>query len=366
MRGAAAAGHGCLALDLPGHGGSTGQAELSIEAAADLVASLLPQALKASAAPVGPRSGAGEGGGVATGSAAPPPPVVVVAYSLGARLALALALRHPRLVAGLLLLSATPGIKDPGQAARRAAVDQRLAQRLQEQGLPAFLDSWYAGSLWSSLRRHPSFPGLVLRRCQEGDPHQLAAALRGMSTGQMAPMWTQLPQLQAPVLLLAGELDTKFTTIGRHMIKVARSPPSPTHPSLARTPAPAPGLAPSPTPAPSPAPGLAPPPAAAPGLLATSAAIAPTSHSGTAASTGSDTGHSSNRSSSSGGSGSSSSSGSSGSSSSRSRSGGGSMQLAVVPDAGHALHIEQPLVVLQQLLAFVSLVDGGAASRPDR
>ncbi|KAL6744658.1 hypothetical protein V8C86DRAFT_3036607 [Haematococcus lacustris] len=133
-----------------------------MEATADLVASLLPRAL-ARAAPVGPGSGAGE----------------------GARLALALALRHPRLVAGLLLLSATPGIKDPGQAARRAAADQRLAQRLQEQGLPAFLDSWYAGSLWSSLRRHPSFPGLVLRRCQEGDPHQLAAALRGMSTGQM-------------------------------------------------------------------------------------------------------------------------------------------------------------------------------------
>jgi pimeloyl-ACP methyl ester carboxylesterase len=39
------------------------------------------------------------------------PQVVLVGYSMGARVALSLALRHPDLISRLALISATPGIK---------------------------------------------------------------------------------------------------------------------------------------------------------------------------------------------------------------------------------------------------------------
>ncbi len=112
-------------------------------------------------------------------------------------------------------------MQDPVQAAARAANDDRLASELSTRGLAAFVRQWYEQPLWASLRRHPAYSRMLARRCGEaaaaaaagvvveqaspaaadavvvsgagigaaGDgastEEQLAAALRGMSTGRM-------------------------------------------------------------------------------------------------------------------------------------------------------------------------------------
>jgi pimeloyl-ACP methyl ester carboxylesterase len=45
----------------------------------------------------------------------------------------------------------------------------------------------------------------------------LAAALRGMGTGVMTPLWDRLGELAMPVTLIAGEHDEKFRAIAERM-----------------------------------------------------------------------------------------------------------------------------------------------------
>ena len=49
------------------------------------------------------------------------------------------------------------------------------------------------------------------------DPRSLAAALRGLGTGVMEPLWDRLGSLAVPITLVAGERDAKFAAIARRM-----------------------------------------------------------------------------------------------------------------------------------------------------
>ncbi len=48
----------------------------------------------------------------------------------------------------------------------------------------------------------------------------LAQSLRGVGTGVQPSYYARLPTLHIPLLLIAGELDTKFTAIARHMAQM--------------------------------------------------------------------------------------------------------------------------------------------------
>ena len=48
-------------------------------------------------------------------------------------------------------------------------------------------------------------------------PAGLAAALRGIGTGAMTPLWDRLGELAMPVLLIVGEGDAKFRALGERM-----------------------------------------------------------------------------------------------------------------------------------------------------
>ena len=48
-------------------------------------------------------------------------------------------------------------------------------------------------------------------------PEGLAAALRGLGTGVMEPLWDRLGELAMPVTLVAGERDEKFRAIAERM-----------------------------------------------------------------------------------------------------------------------------------------------------
>src|SRR4051812_1005555 len=62
-------------------------------------------------------------------------PAVLAGYSMGGRLALALALRRPERVARLVLVSASPGLGLAEERAARRTADAALADRIERIGL---------------------------------------------------------------------------------------------------------------------------------------------------------------------------------------------------------------------------------------
>ncbi len=132
-------------------------------------------------------------------------------YSMGGRLALAVALDHPEQVDGLVLVSTTAGIADAAQAAQRRADDERLARRVLAVGVDAFLDEWLAQPLFADVALDA--PGVAERRGQRAE--DLAAMLRQLGTGTMPNLWPRLSTLRVPVTIVTGRADTKYTEIGR-------------------------------------------------------------------------------------------------------------------------------------------------------
>jgi 2-succinyl-6-hydroxy-2,4-cyclohexadiene-1-carboxylate synthase len=136
-----------------------------------------------------------------------------IGYSMGARLSLHLALQHPDLVTGLVLIGGHPGIADPGQRASRHADDDALARRVEAEGVRAFVDWWLQRPLFSTLSTTAAGRDDRLGNTTSG----LASSLRLAGTGHQDPLWDRLPDLAMPVLVVVGDLDVKFAGLGRQM-----------------------------------------------------------------------------------------------------------------------------------------------------
>jgi 2-succinyl-6-hydroxy-2,4-cyclohexadiene-1-carboxylate synthase len=140
---------------------------------------------------------------------------VVVGYSLGARLALALALRHSDRVQALVTISGSAGLPTAAERDARRAHDAALAQRLEREGLEPFVRFWEHQPLFATQARLP--PALIRaeRARRLGHTAQgLARALACTGLAEMPDYWPMLPQIHAPVEVLSGELDPKFSAIG--------------------------------------------------------------------------------------------------------------------------------------------------------
>lgn len=142
----------------------------------------------------------------------------LLGYSLGGRLALAFACEQPHRVASLILEGASPGLADAGERAARRAADEQLAQRLERDGLAAFIDAWMAQPLFATQAALPAAVRAAARGARRrNDPVGLAACLRGLGTGGQPSYWDRLEALPMPTLLLAGEHDAKFRAIATAM-----------------------------------------------------------------------------------------------------------------------------------------------------
>lgn len=170
-----------VALDAPGHGRSSSVAA-DLPGGADLMADAV----------------AAHGG-----------PAAWLGYSMGGRFALHVALRHPRLVEKLVLVSSTAGLDDPAERRSRRDSDEALAERIEAEGVEPFLRWWLAQPLFATLPE----PLAQVETRLDGSAAGLADSLRRAGTGAQDPLWEHLAHLDMPVLVVAGELDTKYLAL---------------------------------------------------------------------------------------------------------------------------------------------------------
>ena len=144
-------------------------------------------------------------------------PFALVGYSQGGRLALHVALAHPGLVTRLVLVSATAGIDDDAERARRRDADAALAAWMEADGrlMTEVADRWGAQALFAT--QSPEVAAAARADRLSNDPVHLAAALRGIGTGVMEPLWGRLGELAMPVLVLAGERDANYVALGERL-----------------------------------------------------------------------------------------------------------------------------------------------------
>jgi 2-succinyl-6-hydroxy-2,4-cyclohexadiene-1-carboxylate synthase len=144
-------------------------------------------------------------------------PIPLLGYSQGGRIALVLAAARPDLVERLILISATPGIRDETQRASRAAADADLAASLRADGLSAFLDRWLDHPLVGVGALPPAVRVADRRVREENSAEGLAAALTGLGQGSQRWVGDRLSDLSMPMLAVAGARDVRYTRIAREM-----------------------------------------------------------------------------------------------------------------------------------------------------
>jgi len=141
-------------------------------------------------------------------------------YSMGARLALACAVRHPSCVASLVLLAGRAGIADPAERAARRLADEALAARIESRGVAVFVGEWLAQPLFATLQRcGPEFMARERAARLTNDAHGLASSLRALGPAAQPPLFDALPRVAVPVLLVAGALDVRFVAAAHELAR---------------------------------------------------------------------------------------------------------------------------------------------------
>ncbi len=147
--------------------------------------------------------------------------VILSGYSMGGRLALCYAHTYPERVLGLILESSSPGISDKRQREKRIRDDEQLARFIFSYPQDEFIDLWANKEIFTTqLRFSEEKRNEIKKSKMRNNPIGLSNSLRGFSTGKMPNLYSQLKKMNTKVLLISGELDTKFTTLNKSIVKM--------------------------------------------------------------------------------------------------------------------------------------------------
>jgi 2-succinyl-6-hydroxy-2,4-cyclohexadiene-1-carboxylate synthase len=138
----------------------------------------------------------------------------VCGYSMGARVALGLLARRPRLFDAAVLIGVHPGLDDERERASRRELDSARSRLLRDQGLAAFVDAWEDLPMFST-QRELSAKTLAEQRAirLDHDAEGLARALELLGLAEMPNYRASMRSAEMPTTLVSGARDSKFSEI---------------------------------------------------------------------------------------------------------------------------------------------------------
>ncbi len=135
---------------------------------------------------------------------------VVGGLSMGGYLSLRFYMRHPQIVAALILMDTGPGYRNPSHMAEWNEEQERRATLLETQGIEAFADDIATATLDTYTPRD-----LMLKQ----NPVGLAHMARKVVAQHDSRVISNLGEVKVPTLILVGDRDTPFLKASEYMAK---------------------------------------------------------------------------------------------------------------------------------------------------
>lgn len=150
----------------------------------------------------------------------PTEPIILIGYSMGGRIALTFAVNHPDYLKGLILESASAGIKNDADRKKRYEDDLKLVQYIHDHTMEEFIEFWYDQEMFNTQRRFSNDKIKKMHKKKYNNSKiGLMNILRGFSTGIMPPVHDKLKNIPFKVILISGELDGKYTFINSKIVR---------------------------------------------------------------------------------------------------------------------------------------------------
>ena len=143
------------------------------------------------------------------------PDSVLIGYSMGARLALGVALEFPRQFAGLVFASGNPGLESDEDRQQRWQSDCSLAEQLETESIELFLQNWYRAEVFAAVPEE--IREAEIARKLNHSSCDWPAIMKANSVSRQPNYWPRLTELKMPTVVVAGELDEKYRSIAFRM-----------------------------------------------------------------------------------------------------------------------------------------------------
>jgi 2-succinyl-6-hydroxy-2,4-cyclohexadiene-1-carboxylate synthase len=141
----------------------------------------------------------------------------IVGYSMGGRLAIALAVRYPHFIRKAVFVSTTPGIEEEAERRARINQDAKWIQLLDNNSIDVFAERWSQNSIFEGQSLTSVQQERLLQMRLSQNPIGLKRSLQGMGTGVQPSYWDKLDALPKETLWLTGSKDIKFTNIAKRV-----------------------------------------------------------------------------------------------------------------------------------------------------
>jgi len=137
------------------------------------------------------------------------PDPVLIGYSMGGRLSLHALLEDPKMWKRAVIVSAHPGLKEESERVERRLKDAEWSALALKGEWSDFLKKWESqGGLAGAGE-------MLDRRVLKSRRASVARSFVDWSLGAQEDLSPRLKEIECPVLWVTGELDQKFTALGK-------------------------------------------------------------------------------------------------------------------------------------------------------
>lgn len=147
---------------------------------------------------------------------------ILVGYSMGGRLALSYRMKYPKNIQAVILESTSFGIEQKIEREERVKSDEDLADKISNSSIEEFINYWVNIPLFESQKRisEEELNQIFRNKVETNNKIGLQNSLLGFSSGKMKNFHPLLTNFNIPTLLVAGEIDNKYSKIANKVHKL--------------------------------------------------------------------------------------------------------------------------------------------------